>query len=177
MNKTGTEEIFLIDGILEMTSTSKTDGRVVDYFKEHNVITMEGYTELVNRITVDTLTASIADSWLYQFALGDDVGTGDFINPEAAVSSYTAATQNVVYTVPYADMVVTYPVNGQIVASTTLDGQTIMDTNYPNDVDMRYCSATMLYKNGKTFSYKRFPARALTRQVDIGITWTYTFGQ
>ena len=175
--KSTIESKFGVNGHLTMITKNRETGEIIDEFSEDNVITVFGFSELLSRFNKPTADTSISGSYLYTIKLGDDVGTGTLLVPEDANESLLSVDQSVVYTVPNTDMVLTYLSSKEFKYSTVLNGQTILDTYYPTDIEMRYTSATMRLFNDGSFSYKRFPVRSLSRLVDIDITWTFTFAE
>jgi len=143
-------------------------------FDEDNVITNEGLAEAMKRLTFPDGDSNAVDAYVYNIVLGDDVGTGTLLDPQIAVSSLKSTDQSVVYEIPNSDISFTYTTSTELKLGTMLNGTSILDTYFPNDVDMRYTSATIRLKNGKSLSYKRFPVRSLSRLVDIEIIWTLT---
>ena len=167
-----------VTGRLQMIFRDKETGEVVDQFDEMNTITEESFSLMLKRMTYPTGNAEIAGAYLYQFILGDDVGTGSLLNPQPAVSTLTSSDQNVVYTVPNSDMAFNYVSNTELELRTVLDGDVILDNFFPaGTIEMRYCSATIRYQDGTTFSYKRFPVRSLSRLINIEIIWNVNFSE
>lgn len=164
-----------VKGHLEMTVRSKGTGEVIDQYSEDNVITVFGFSQLTTRFTRDDETTG--GMYLETFHLGDDTGTGTLLNPEPENEDLLAQNQNVVYVVPVEDIVRVHNSSKEFVYNTVLDGNQIMNSLFPDEIEMRYCSATMRMANGAVFSYKRFPVRSLSRYVDIDITWTFTFAE
>lgn len=141
-------------------------------FDEDNVITNEGLAEVMKRLTFPDGNANAVDAYVFNIVLGNDVGNGDLLNPQIAVSSLKSSDQSVVYEIPNADIAFTYVTATELQLGTMLNGTAILDAYFPNEVDMRYTSATIRLKNTKSLSYKRFPVRSLSRLVDIEIIWT-----
>lgn len=158
-------------GHLTMTEINKETGERTVVFDEDNVITLQGFSEIMKRITFPTDNTEIEGSYIYNIVLGDDIGTGTVFEPQAATSSLTETSQSVVYSIPREDINFNYVNSQTLELGTVLDGTAILNANFPTEVDMRYTSATVRYQNGKVFSYKRFPVRSLSRLVDIEIVW------
>lgn len=159
-----------IRGDLAITSRLKEDGRIIDQLDERNVVTAQGASDLLARVTKND--ATVSNSYVKTIALGDDVGDGTLLSPEQASELSTGTMQSVVYTVPVSDITITYPTPFSFEISTVLDGTYILENFYPSDIEMRFTSATIRYESNKTLSYKRFPVRSLSRLVDIEIRWT-----
>lgn len=159
-----------INGDLGVYTRSKEDGTIIDSFEEHNVITAQGASEFLARLTKNDSTVN--NSYVRNIVLGDDVGTGTLLNPQSANETYTSTNQTSVYTISNNDITVTYPDPFTFEFNTILDGTYILDTYFPSDIEMRFTSATLRYNNGKTLAFKRFPVRSLSRLVDIEIRWT-----
>ena len=161
-----------ISGELEMVSRIRDTGEVVDHFKDHNIITKSGLDGLVRRLT----TANDSDGYVFQFVLGNDVGTGNLFAPEPENDNISEGDQQVIYEVPANRMTFEYPQPGKIRVSTVLKGNEIMNlSQFSGEVDIRYTSASTRFRNGGVFSYKRFPVRALSFYIDISLAWTFTF--
>jgi hypothetical protein len=171
----GADEYIGVRGHIAMITTDKETGKVLDTYSEDNVITVQGFSQMVKRLTFVDSNSQITNSYFHNFTLGIDVGSGTLLNPQQPTEFLTSANQTVVYAVPNSDMVYEYPNSKVFRFRTILDGDEIMNTVFPSEIEMRYTSATLRFGNGVTFSYKRFPVRSLSRLVDIEIIWTITF--
>lgn len=175
MNKNG----MGVRGILTIKEFSKETGELLDQYTDENVITEQGINTLFLRMALNDPDINMRFD---HFTLGIDFGQEEdaaggwgMLNPKPAEKRYTSLNQYSVYNVPYSDMVFDYPASNTFQAATLLDGKYILDTFYPDDVDMRYTSATFRFVNNTTFSYKRFPVRSLSRLIDVQIIWTFRF--
>lgn len=168
-----TKNIFPMKGIFRLEVIDKETKEVIDSYDEENTITYEGFSEIINRLTKGD--SSITDSWIKTIVLGDDVGTGDVFEPQSENPALNALDQSIVYEIPEEDIIINYTSPTEFDLSTILDGTTILETNFPTDVDMRFTSATIRFQNDKTMSYKRFPVRSLSRLVDIRVVWVISF--
>lgn len=155
-----------------MTEICKETGKERILFDDDQAITLEGFSEMAKRMTYPTQHADITGSYFDHIVLGDDIGDGTIFQPEPATANMTAADQNVVYTIPAEDIIINYLSPTEFEFTTVLDGSLILDNYFPNEVDMRYTSATLRLANGKAFSYKRFDVKSLSRLVSIKIEWT-----
>lgn len=164
-----------IRGHLKMVEINRETGERSVVFDDDNVITLQGFQAIMDRILTETSEPAISGAYIWNIVLGDDVGSGDQFSPEPADDTLTDSDQNVVYSIPNEDITFNNPTPKLLELGTILDGQAIMDSNFPTDVDMRYTSATIRFFDGKTLSYKRFPVRSLSRAIDIQITWQITF--
>lgn len=170
---------FAVMGTIDITEYCKKTGEVVGHFSDENVITEQGINTLFLRLALE----DNQDRMMFtNFSLGNDDGsqedsTGGWtqLDPMPAKKRYTSMNQLTVYDVPPVDMVFDYPSQNEFQAATLLDGDYILDNFYPDEVDMIYTSATLRFKNGTSFSYKRFPARSLSRLIDVQIIWTFKF--
>lgn len=165
----------LVKGHLTIKTFDKASGDLIDEYAEDNVITLEGYAEVLSRILSDGI--SVDDSILHNIVLGDDSGSGTLLGPEAATNGLTSTNQNIIYEVDQIDMQFNQLTSRTVEATTFLDGNYILETFYPNEVDIRYCSATLRFRNGVTLSYKRFPARSISRLITIQMAWAITFDE
>lgn len=163
-----TDEMDL-NGHLKIRDRDSVTGEILSEteFSEHNVVTVQGAS-----IFLERATQSQGGSYISTIYLGDDVGTGNLLNPEEERESYTGVVQQIVYEVPVSDITITYPDPFTFEVNTVLNGTTILENNFPFDIDMRFSSATIRFANGDAFAYKRFPVRSLSRLVDIELVWT-----
>lgn len=168
-----------VDGWITIREISKETGEILSEFTDKNVITEQGINTLFLRMVLNDNENTMKFS---RFKLGIDYGLEEDANadwtvftPKPAEKHYTSLNQYVVYEVPELDMVFDYPDQNTFQASTLLDGKYILDTYHPDDVDLRYTSATLRFFNETTFSYKRFPVRSLSRLIDVQIIWTFKF--
>lgn len=168
-----------IDGRFYIIERSKVTGQVVGRFDEPNVITEQG----INNLFV-SLTLANADNSnvLKNFHLGNDYGAEEepaggwtVAEPRPANKTFSSLNQFVLYEVPQADMVVSYPTQNSIQYSTLLDGTVILDAYFPANDDLQYTSATLRFGNNTAFAYKRFPVRSLSRLIDVQVVWEFTW--
>ena len=166
-----------IKGVIIIREFSKETGELVGEYTDENVVTELGINTLFLRMTLsDDPNIMRFD----HFTLGNDDGSAEEpgagwapLNPKPALKRYTTLNQYTVYDVPYGDMVFDYPNTNEMQAATLLDGNYILDSFFPDQVDMVYTSATLRFRNNTTFAYKRFPARSLSRLIDVQIIWTF----
>lgn len=161
-----------IKGHLKMTGIDKETNKEFILLDEQNAITYEGFSEMVKRMTYPTQHADINGSYFDHIVLGSDIGDGTLFQPTMATPELGAADQEIVYTIPREDIMINYISPTEFEFSTVLDGPLILDNYFPNEVDMRYTSATLRLQNGKVFSYKRFDVKSLSRLISIKIDWT-----
>lgn len=166
-----------VDGWITIREICKATGDILHEYTDKNVITEQGINTLYFRMVMDDDDNTMKFS---RFKLGIDYGLEEDANPEWSVlapkpaeKGYTSLNQFVVYDVPEHDMAFDYPDDNTFQASTLLDGKFILDSYFPEEVDMRYTSATLRFFNETTFSYKRFPVRSLSRLIDVQIIWTF----
>lgn len=164
-----------IIGEVTIVTRDKTTGEVVDSFGPHrNKVTDAGVAGLWTRAsTVDAGNAYRLDT----IHLGSDFGdpaSWSIFNPEPAQRTFTSTDQAVVWTIPSADMSFEFPTDPAMRARVLIDGQTLMDDNFPSEVNLTYSSMTLRFANGTVLSYKRFPIRSISREVDVEIVWTIT---
>lgn len=161
-----------VKGFLTIKEIDKKTGEVLSEYDEQNVITREGFANVLSRISRTTVDdEDVQNMFIKTIVLGDDIGNGTIFNPSPATSTLTSIDQSVVYEVPENDMNFNYVSSTTLELNTVLDGTVILDALFPEEVDMRYTSATIRFHDGKTLSYKRFPIRSLSRLVDVQINW------
>lgn len=157
-----------MNGRLKIREKDKQTGTILnEEFSEPNVVTVQGASIFLARATQNT-----GGSFINTIFLGDDVGNGNLLNPDPAEEYFTGSVQQIVYQVPSSDITITYPDPFTFEVATVLDGTSILENNFPFDIDMRFSSATIRFANGDAFAYKRFPVRSLSRLVDIELIWT-----
>lgn len=168
-----------VNGVLKIREFSKETGQLLYEYEDKNVITNQGINTLFLRMALSDPSNSMKFS---HFAFGIDDGSQEDVaggwgplNPKPALKRYTSLNQLTVYEVPFGDMVFDYPNDNEFQAATLLDGKFILDTYYPEEVDLTYTSATLRFDNNTTFSYKRFPVRSLSRLIDVQVIWTFRF--
>lgn len=169
-----------VDGWITIREISKETGDVLYEYTDKNAITDQGINTLFLRMALPNDVGSTMK--LSRFKLGIDYGleeepnkTWSIFDPKPAQRYYTSMNQYVVYEVPESDMIFDHPEPNVFQASTLLDGKDILNTHFPDEVDLRYTSATFRFRNETTFSYKRFPIRSLSRLIDVQIIWTFKF--
>lgn len=165
-----------INGIITIRTIEKSSGNIIDEFVENNVVTLGGMERLWERLSTGNPPSTHN---LQYFALGEDYGLeegGDWniFAPKSAVNTYTKENQAVIYNDSPANIVFEYPSENVLQVGTLLDGEAIIDEFFPDDVVVRYNSATIRFGDETVFSYKRFPVRSISRLVDVQILWTFT---
>jgi hypothetical protein len=72
------------------------------------------------------------------------------------------------------DVTINYVDNLTISYSIFLSGVTIMD-QYPGETSIGFTSIGLFAQNGLAFSYRRFPVRTITENLNISVIWTIYF--
>lgn len=163
-------------GQLKITTTDKETGEVLhDTGFSNNAILDTGIRELIQRLVTEDIDNSFG---FYTIYLGDDYGDPDegwtVFDPEPADRSFTEQKQNWIYFLPTESLSITYPAPGIFEVSSVMDGDEVMETNFPTEIEMTYTSATLRMNNVTALAFKRFPIRSLSRSVRITITWVIT---
>lgn len=161
-------------GKLELTSRDKITGEVLDHEVDDNVFLQVGMAAMLRAITVPAPAGGQLEHILQTFSIGNDIGSGTLLVPEPAVSTYTAANQNIVYSAEHADLTINYPNYYTTEVVLVLDGDAVM-AQYPGEVDLRFSSAAMYTGGGVPFCYRRFQTRTITREIVIDVKWTLYF--
>lgn len=155
-------------GIVTINTYESGTENLLDSYCDKNTITIEGITEIINRILTNSGTS---DAIVTRLVLGDDAGTGTLLSPSAAQPTLSGSDQSQVYEVRTGDLQIGSSGSRRIVASAVMYGSDIMNNEFPTDIVLNFCSATLRFENGVALAYKRFPVRSLSRLVDITITW------
>lgn len=159
---------FNAKGVVTINTYEAGTNILVDSYKDNNTVTTEGLTEIINRILTNSGTS---DSIVTNIKLGDDAGNGTLLSPEDATANLTYSDQDVVYDIKKSDTDINASGGDRITASVVIEGSDVMNNEFPTDIVLNFCSATLRFESGSTFAYKRFPVRSLSRLVDISITW------
>lgn len=162
-------------GQVVIETIDKKTGEVVDtYGPSSNMILDQGASLLWQRITKTDSGGAFRFS---SIAIGTDVGDEALFstfNPEPPNRDMNEDDQDVIYFTPTSNMTYNYPGQNVIQVVGLIDGVEAMTQSFPNQFDAEFTSATLRTGNNKAFAYKRFPARYITRDVDIRIIWTLT---
>ncbi len=161
-------------GKLQLIFRDRNTGEILDVEDDNNIFLNLGMSQMLRAITTPAPSGGAVQYILQEFSIGDDIGSGSLLNPEPAQATYTAANQNVVYTVPYADLTINYPNYYTTEISLVLDGNAVM-AQYPSQVDLRFSSAALYSGGGDPFAYRRFQTRTITREITIDVKWTLYF--
>lgn len=161
------ETAFKTRGIVTINTYESGTKNLIDTYRDKNTVTIEGVTELLDRV----LNTGTDDSIVTRMVLGDDSGTGTLLSPSVATPTLTSNDQNVVYEIRDQDISISRSGARRLVASVMIEGSDIMNSQFPEDIVLNFCSSTLRFENGTTLAYKRFPVRTLSRLVDITITW------
>lgn len=164
-----------IKGFVTIKEFSKETGEMISEWTEQNVVTNEGMKVFMERLAFPDENE---DRQFDRYVLGNDISDdGDSqwtdLNPQPAKATYTKSDQSTVYEVPSQDMIFSQESNLILRTSSLLDGEQILDTFFQDDPDIKYTSITLRFKNDTVFAYKRFPARSLSRLIDVFIEWSF----
>lgn len=157
-------------GVLAITVTDKESNDIVDSLSISNMVTDVGIETLWKRASmIDELNQFQLDSLHF----GDDFGDGRWtiFNPEPATRGFTKNNQNVTHKLNLINF--EYPTDEFLKATAFIDGTVFMDDYFPAEVDYRYTSMTLRFKNDDVFAYKRFPIRSISRFVNVTIDWRF----
>jgi hypothetical protein len=162
-------------GSVVIQTIDRKTGDILDEFgPESNMVLDQGATVLWKRLSTSD---SASQSKFSSIAIGTDFGDvldWSSFNPEPPNRDMTEDDQDVIYFVPVANMEYTYPDRNVIQVIGLIDGVQAMNQSFPTSFDAEFSSATLRVGDNKAFAYKRFPARYITRDVDIRIIWTLT---
>lgn len=159
-----------VRGHLSMVFRNTKTGEIVDIFDEPQIVLTQGKGEIIKAMTVrDTNSHSINT-----IVIGDDVGTGTIMVPQAPTTNLTEANQNELYTIPTEEFFIEYPTETSVRFSATINGAAVMAL-YPSQPNIVYTSATLRNLNGKAICYKRFSGRTISSLISVDVTWTLTF--
>lgn len=144
-------------------------GEIVGHFEEKNIVLTQG-KGLILRAWAE---AANSGSTVKTIKIGKDVGVGTVLNPQEATANLTEANLDVVYTTPDEEFFVSYPTANSVRYLATINGANVM-VNYPNVPNVIYTSASITTVDGKSCTYKRFPARTISALISVDISWTIT---
>lgn len=144
-------------------------GEVVGRFEEKNIVLTQG-KGIILRAWADAANSA---STVSTIKIGNDVGSGTILAPEEPTAGLTEAVQTVVYETPGAEFFVSYPSSNSVRFLATINGANVM-SNYPTLPNVIYTSASIYTLDGKSVTYKRFPARTISALISVDISWTIT---
>lgn len=144
-------------------------GEIVGHFEEKNIILTQGKS-LILRAWAE---AANSGSVVKTIKIGKDVGSGTALNPQEATADLTEANLDVVYATPDEEFFVSYPTPNSVRYLATINGANVM-VNYPTVPNVVYTSASITTIDGKSCTYKRFPARTISSLISVDISWTIT---
>lgn len=162
-------------GRVKIETIDRRTGRVIDRIgPDDNMIIDVGVGQFWRRLVTNDGGHSLAFN---SIAVGTDFGNPDDwsqFNPEPPNRNLTQDDQETIYFTPYANMSFELPVDNVIKVTGLIDGVEAMTQSFPSQHSAVFTSATLRFSNGIPFAYKRFPARYISRDVDIRIIWTIT---
>jgi hypothetical protein len=161
------EAFMKINGHITMTVKDKQSGEILEVFDDKNLVTTIGMDQILKSITVKDTNNFVIDT----ISIGDDIGSGTVMNPEQPSLTYTKNNQNVVYSVPSDLFSITRPSLTTVQLHATFDGERVMES-YPDSPNLIYTSATIRTVGGEIISFKRFPARTISRLISVDVIWT-----
>lgn len=158
-----------IIGRIKIVKRDKITNEQTIVLDEENIVTDEGQKYLL-KCFVDGTKSPVID----KLVLGNDVGNGDLIVPDPQEKTFTAQTQNEVYTFNQGD--IDYDEYDQIERKITLtvklDGQQMV---IPPENELPFTSATTRFNDDTVFQYKRFSILSVTTDDLYELSWTYRF--
>lgn len=160
------ENVGMIGTYREVVRDINTN-EVLDVFEESNVITDVGILSIINALTQIGQNAQVINSiWI-----GDDVGSGTIMEPEAPTETMDGSEQDVLWQIPEQEFSVSYPEPNKIVFFGTINGQNVMGS-FPGQPNVVYTSATLRNAANQAFSYKRFTGRTISALISLDVSWT-----
>lgn len=162
-----------IKGILEFIERDNETGEIIDQSPGFNLVVNLGMETIIRSFTVTPVVGSLNNKIIQTFRIGNDVGTGNLLTPQAAQKTDTVANQSVVHTVNAEDLTVLYPNYYTVRYTTLLDGDIILGGS--PDVDLRYSSASLVTGDNSMIAFRRFSTRTITRGVTVEVRWTLFF--
>jgi hypothetical protein len=156
-----------LTGEVKLITKNKKTGEIIDTFEDNNLVVSIGMDQVLKAITTKDTNNFVIET----ISIGDDVGSGTVMNPEQPESSYTKLNQSVVYATPPEFFTISRPSQTSVQLYATLDGEEVM-VAYPDSPNIIYTSATIRTVDNEIISYKRFPARTISRLISVDIIWT-----
>jgi len=156
-------------GTLEMVFRNTETGEIDDHFKDDNIVLTQGKQELLRAFN----TLNNNDHKVKTIVIGNDVGTGTLLSPQAPLAGYTESNQTPVYEVPSNEFFIEYPSVNSVRYLATVNGANVM-AGYPNQPNVVYTSASIRTQAGKAVAYRRFGARTISSLISVDIIWTLT---
>lgn len=156
-------------GDVAIITREKATGKIIDTYEEKNLVVSVGMDQVLKAITTKDTNNFVIET----ISIGDDVGSGTVMNPEQPSTSYSKNNQNVIYSAPSDLFIISRPSETSVQLFATLDGERVMES-YPDSPNIIYTSATIRTVGDEVISYKRFPARTISRLISVDIIWTLT---
>ena len=158
-----------IRGDVTIVERDLVTGEVIDSVEFNNIVLNQGKGEILRAFAIPANESNKVKT----IVVGDDVGSGDLLEPQDPEASYTEANMETVYTVPVEEFFTDFPSVNSVRFRATLNGPAVM-TLYPNLPNVVYTSASIYTNSNKAVTYKRFPARTISALISVEITWTLT---
>lgn len=155
-----------LNGKISIITKDKKSGDVIDVFEDNNLIVDVGLDQIARGLITKDTNAFVINT----ISIGDDVGSGTVMNPEQPSATYTRDNQDVVFVTPSDLFSISRPTDTSIQLYATLDGERVMES-YPDSPNIIYTSATIRTVGDEIISYKRFPARTISRLISVDIIW------
>lgn len=156
-------------GVITLTYTDCRTGKSeVDVIK--NMVADVGVETMWRRVSMLDETNQFQLGTIH---LGDDLGgeRWTIFNPEPPTREFTQENQNVTYVIP--SVTYEFPTDDFLRATAFIDGTTLLNENFPAEIDYRFTSMSLRFNNGEIFAYKRFPIRSISRFVSVTIDWRF----
>lgn len=160
-------------GSVKIIETDARTGEILHVEEDHNVVVKTSRNSLIKRIAEDNNLSRIG-----RVMIGDDVGNGTFDDPQPPTINTTTSDMNVVYSTT-SGITVTYPSALSISFAIFLSGQQVM-LEHPGEDSVGFTSIGLFSldaENPLAFSYRRFPLRSITENINISILWNLYYSE
>lgn len=152
-------------GHIQFVYTDAQTGEVLGTDEESNIVVNEHRKIVINRIYENK-----NDYRVRRVKIGDDVGTGTDNDPELPTKETSGTDMNVIFET-VDNIEINYPDEERISFNIFFNGETIMN-DYPDSDQIGFTSIGLFSLNDWCFSYRRFPSRTITENININIIWT-----
>lgn len=138
---------------------------IVDSFDDPNIVVNTSRDIIIKRLYENNDAFRVRDA-----KIGNEVGTGTENDPEAPTLDTVAADMSVIYEIDNIQDI-NYTDNLSLSYSIFINGFDVID-QYTGIDSIGFTSIGLFAQNGLAFSYRRFPVRTITENININVIWT-----
>lgn len=161
-----TDRIILPKGKFRLDLLDKDTGSILFSYEDPNILVLDSKTAIVTAI------AGIDSGFITELKVGTDVGSGTQDSPEDPDDTYNETTMENPYSVSQSLISGFTDATTVAFSATAVGADVVAAIGGGSETSVVINSAALHTKNGKVFSYKRYPRISVSDAVNISFLWS-----